>query len=93
MRSQAVWPLAEGVQVRREGFGLLFYSCRGPRLYFLPSKNLIEESFFEGKETVRELVESIHAKYGLSISHVREKVNQILESLQRKGLIYEQPIR
>jgi putative mycofactocin binding protein MftB len=90
MRSQAVWKLAEGVQVRRERFGLLFYSSWGPRLYFLSSKDLIEESFFEGKETVRGLVESIHKKYGFSVFSIQEKVSQILESLQTKGLINEQ---
>ena len=35
-----------GVQVREEKFGLLFYNYRGPRLYFVPSKDLIDADFW-----------------------------------------------
>lgn len=33
-------------RVRREGFGLLFYDARGPRLLFAETGNLIPVEFF-----------------------------------------------
>ena len=93
MRSGVVFILEGGVQMRRERFGLLFYNYRGPRLYFLPTKELMGEHFFYGKQTVGELIESIYAKHGQwPRKMVHEWVNQILKTLKRKGLIREQSI-
>ena len=47
------YKLADGVQVREEKFGLLFYNYRGPRLYFLPTKDLIASDFFNGHKIGR----------------------------------------
>jgi putative mycofactocin binding protein MftB len=33
-------------RARQEGFGLLFYDCRGPRLLFAATGNLIPADFF-----------------------------------------------
>jgi len=33
-------------RVRREGFGLLFYDARGPRLLFAETGNLVPADFF-----------------------------------------------
>ena len=49
--------LASGNQVREEDFGLLFYTMRGPRLYFLSSGQLLGPSFFEGKLSLERWVE------------------------------------
>ncbi|MGB6067205.1 MAG: mycofactocin biosynthesis chaperone MftB [Desulfomonilaceae bacterium] len=93
MCSDAVYRLADGVQVRRERFGLLFYDYRGPRLYFVPSGDLMEDRFFDGERTTRELVESVCGKHDWSRRTTEGRVNQILELLKKKGLIHEQPIR
>lgn len=92
MRSESVYRLWDGVQVREEKFGLLFYDYRGPKLHFLPSRDLIRETFFLGQATASELVESICAKHGSSPESIRKFVNKILEMLRSKGLIYEQPV-
>jgi putative mycofactocin binding protein MftB len=42
------YKLAPGTQVRVEDFGLLFYTQAGPRLYFLPSADLLDGDFFHG---------------------------------------------
>ena len=44
--------LASGTQVREEDFGLLFYTMKGPRLYFLSSGPLLGCSFFQGELTL-----------------------------------------
>ena len=88
----AVYRLADGVQVREERFGLLFYDYRGPRLYFVPSGDLMEDRFFDGKRTALDLVESVCAKHEWPRQLVVDRVNQILELLKTKGLIYEQSV-
>jgi hypothetical protein len=75
-----------------EKFGLLFYDYRGPRLYFVPSKDLVGDGFFNGTHTTSELVESICAEHDWPRGLVSGKVNQILELLKTKDLIYEQSV-
>ncbi|MFH1114942.1 MAG: mycofactocin biosynthesis chaperone MftB [Pseudomonadota bacterium] len=92
MQPESMYRLWDGVQVRREKFGLLFYDYRGPKLYFLPSKDLLAPDFFKGRQTARDLVESIRTRKGLPEKMVRERVSEILEMLQAKELIHEQSI-
>ena len=84
---------ADGVQVREETFGLLFYDYRGPRLYFVPSKDLIDAVFFTGRQSVSELIASICARKECTKTLVEERIRQVLAKLEDKGLIYGQPIR
>lgn len=92
MSLDSVYRLAEGVQVRNEVFGLLFYDCRGPRLYFVPSKNMITDEFFEGKQQVADLLDRLCAEIPRTREWVRDQLGQLLEKLERKGLICGQPI-
>ena len=84
---------SDGVQVREETFGLLFYDYRGPRLYFVPSKDLIAVGFFTGRQSVSELIASICARKECAKMLVEERITQVLAKLEDKGLIYGQPIR
>jgi putative mycofactocin binding protein MftB len=92
MSSGTVYRLTDGVQVRREKFGLLFYDYRGPKLYFLPSSDLIEDDFFNGIRTAPQLVESVCAEHEWPRQEVLGKVSRILELLKTKGLIHEQSV-
>jgi putative mycofactocin binding protein MftB len=83
---------ADGVQVREETFGLLFYDYRGPRLYFVPTKDLIDVGFFNGRQSVSGLIASICARKGCIKALVEERIMQVLSKLEDKGLIYGQPI-
>ena len=85
--------LSAGVQVREESFGLLFYNYRGPRLYFVPTKDLIDVDFFNGRQGVGGLIASICARNGWSSAAVAKRITQILAKLEDKGLIYGQSIR
>ena len=78
--------------MRKEKFGLLFYDYRGPRLYFLPSEDLLEDWFFDGKYTANELVNSICAERNLPRERAFCQVSRILALLTSKGLIHEQSI-
>jgi putative mycofactocin binding protein MftB len=86
------YKLADGVQVREEKFGLLFYNYRGPRLYFVPSKDLIDVDFFNGRQRISGLIESICARKGWIRAGVGERIMQILAKLEDKGLIDGQSI-
>ncbi len=93
MHLDSVYRLAEGVQVRNEVFGLLFYDYRGPRLYFVPSKNLITDTFFEGRHWVADLLESLCAEMPWPRKCIQDQVGQVLEKLEGKGLIHGQSVR
>ena len=86
------YKLADGVQVRAEKFGLLFYNYRGPRLYFVPSKDLIDVDFFNGRQSVSGLIASICARKRWTRAGVGERITQILAKLEDKGLIDGQSI-
>ncbi|CAB5110086.1 hypothetical protein D3OALGA1CA_4489 [Olavius algarvensis associated proteobacterium Delta 3] len=87
-----VYTLKNGVQVRRETFGLLFYDYRGPRLYFVPTKDLIEDDFFQGRRSLAELVGDIQERQGWPTDWIEERLDQILTTLERKDLIDGQSI-
>ncbi|WP_373501583.1 mycofactocin biosynthesis chaperone MftB [Desulfococcus sp.] len=92
MHLDSVYRLAEGVQVRNEVFGLLFYDYRGPRLYFVPSKNLITDAFFEGRQRVADLLDILCAEMPWPRKWIQDQVEQVLEKLERKGLIHGQSV-
>lgn len=86
------YKLTEGVQVREETFGLLFYNLRGPRLYFVPSKDLIAADFFNGRQNVNGLVAAVCVRKGWIRKEAEKRITMILSKLEEKGLIYEQSI-
>jgi putative mycofactocin binding protein MftB len=87
-----VYVLNSGVQVRRENFGLLFYNYHGLRLYFVPIDDLIDSDFFNGIQTVGNLVDSIHSRNNRPKQWIRARIEQILELMTNKGLIHGESI-
>ncbi len=87
MQLNSVFRLADGVQVRNEAFGLLFYDYRGPRLYFVPSKDLIDDTFVEGRQSMAALLDRLCANNIGQCSRIRTQLMQVLEALEGKGLI------
>jgi putative mycofactocin binding protein MftB len=92
MNSKSVFKLAKGVQVRKEVFGLLFYDYRGPRLYFVPSKDLITDSFFDGKQSIDDLTDALTTSTPSPRKQAQDQIEKILEMLENKGLINGQPV-
>lgn len=72
-------------RVRQEGFGLLFYDSRGPRLLFAETGRLLPTEFFA---TVRSLDD---LPVGLS-EQERRILKKFLSQLLEKGFLREQPI-
>ena len=72
-------------RVRSEGFGLLFYDMRGPRLLFANTGDLLGPDFFAGHVGVE------GALGGLAPSRRRQALS-FLDSLVEKGFLREQPV-
>jgi putative mycofactocin binding protein MftB len=90
---EACYRLSPGVQVRKEKFGLLFYDYRGPKLYFLPTGDLINETFFATDQTISQLISTIHWKRRWSTRpEIADYVKQIFTKLMAKGLIHGQSL-
>lgn len=92
MQLETTYRLEDGVQVRWEKFGLLFYNYRGPRLYFVPTKDLLHPDFFTGSRNVGELVDRIEAAKAWPRSWIESWVDQVMNMLRQKGLICGQSI-
>ncbi|MDF1554563.1 MAG: mycofactocin biosynthesis chaperone MftB [Deferrisomatales bacterium] len=72
-------------RVRSEGFGLLFYDMRGPRLLFANTGDLLRPDFFAG-----------HVGLGSALDGAapsrRRQAHSFLDSLVQKGFLREQPV-
>ncbi len=90
MGSETFYTLAEGVQVRDEVFGLLFYDYRGPKLYFAPTLQLIGSDFFDGCKSTHQLIETVIAEHRWPRHQIQERFDRIFKMLKQKGLIHEQ---
>jgi putative mycofactocin binding protein MftB len=72
-------------RVRQEGFGLLFYDSRGPRLLFAETGRLLPTDFFAAVRSRDEL------PAGLS-EQEQGVLKKFLTQLLEKGFLREQPI-
>ncbi len=79
----AGYMLHPACRVRQEGFGLLFYDSRGPRLLFAETGNLLDATFIENLHQENEL--PVHLT-GQQKSSVDKFIRQLLE----RGFLREQ---
>lgn len=73
-------------RVRREGFGLLFYDSRGPRLLFAETGDLLPVDFFLKPRGREELPDGVSG-------HQRTALQKFISQLLEKGFLREQSIR
>lgn len=73
-------------RVRQEGFGLLFYDSRGPRLLFAETGNLLPADFFDT------VLDTGKLPAGLSVRQ-QGVLEKFLSQLLERGFLREQPIR
>ena len=82
--------LSPGTQVREEEFGLLFYTMKGPRLYFMSCGELLDSHFFQGQCTLAQWMKMKINEH--SLSNVQEqmmKIRKKLHHLCEKGVVCE----
>ena len=80
--------LSSGTQVRDEDFGLLFYTMRGPRLYFLSSGQMMDSSFFQGELTLDQWI-GLKNEEGSVPEERIGGIKKSLDQLKDKGVIFE----
>jgi putative mycofactocin binding protein MftB len=90
MRSR--YRLSKGVQVREESFGLLFYHYDGPKLFFVQSKNLVDEHFFSGEQSIGDQASVLRETRGWSKEAAQKQLAALMELLKTRGLVDEQPL-
>jgi putative mycofactocin binding protein MftB len=82
--------LQKGVRVRKENFGLLFYSRNGPKLTFVHTGPWIHPDFFSGHFTIKEWLNSKRlCDSGENPPGLETKISRALSRLADKGLIVE----
>ena len=86
IKDEIRYTLAPYTQAREEDFGLLFYTMKGPRLYFLSTGQLLDSSFFRGEFTLEEWLK-MKGKARLNNKDTIAKVKKSLEQLCEKGVI------
>jgi len=72
-------------RVRQEGFGLLFYDSRGPRLLFAETGSLLDPDFFSVVRRKEELPPGLTEREQRAL---QKFITQLLE----RGFLREQPI-
>lgn len=72
-------------RVRQEGFGLLFYDSRGPRLLFAETGSLLDPNFFSGVRAKDELPAGLNERQ-------RTSLQKFLTQLLERGFLREQPL-
>lgn len=88
LKKEFSYTLAPYTQVREEDFGLLFYTMKGPRLYFLSSGKLLDSSFFESDLSLVQWLEMKKVKQSVSEKTI-SAIRKMLERLKEKGVIIE----
>jgi len=74
--------------VREEDFGLLFYTMKGPRLYFLSSGNLLSCGFFGSGIGLEEWLAGKGGGEDV-FSNRLQALDSALRALEEKGVIVE----
>ena len=82
------YSLCDGIQVREEDFGLLFYSMYGPKLFFLSSGNLLNVVFFKGEQSLVQWMNE-HSESHLPDNRKLDSLMKKLTQLVEKGIINE----
>jgi putative mycofactocin binding protein MftB len=82
------YTLAPGTQVREEGFGLLFYTMAGPRLFFLHSGELLDRDFFNGDLTLEKWIRQNTGEEPVQRARI-VSLKKSLNQLKEKGVIIE----
>jgi hypothetical protein len=79
--------LAKNVQVRKESWGLLFYSQAQHKVYFVKSGDWLHPQDFDGTWTFDSLVCDIAKRWGTSAKVIESSIQKLTAYLVRMGMI------
>lgn len=83
--------LAKNVQVRKESWGLLFYSQAQHRLCFVRSGDWLYPQHFNGAWTFNGLVNDITRRMGTSAGVIERSIQKLTRHLMDSGMIIDEP--
>jgi putative mycofactocin binding protein MftB len=79
--------LSAGVQLRKESWGLLFYSQKQHRLFFIKSGEWLFPSHFDGTWTFDGLVDDIALHTGASTDLIEHNLRKSFDNLIKNGMV------
>lgn len=86
MKENTIYLIADGVHHREENFGLMIISKTTPVLLFNDDMKVVWNMIYHGASYVQ-IINAVKAQY--VDSDVESKVDEIIDTLIRIGLIYE----
>jgi hypothetical protein len=79
--------LAQNVQVRKEKWGLLFYSPTKHRIFFVRSLDYLYPHYFDGTWNLEGVIQDISRRTGASISLIEGNIRKSIENLLKVGMV------
>jgi hypothetical protein len=83
--------LVKNVQVRKESWGLLFYSPAQHKVCFVRSGDWLYPQYFNGTLTFDSLVGDIAKRLGTSAKVIESSIQKLTAHLVRMGMIINEP--
>ena len=83
--------LANNVQIRKESWGLLFYSQAKHRVCFVRSGDWLYPQYFDGTWTFDSLVGDIAKRIGTSAKVIEHSIQKSIKYLMDNGMIVNEP--
>ena len=82
--------LADAVQVRKETWGLLFYSQSRHKLCFVRSGNWLEPEHFNSDWSLDKLTTDITERTGKPIETVKNSLRRLAANLIKNGMVVDE---
>ena len=79
--------LSDGVQLRKESWGLLFYSQKQHRLFFVKSREWLFPFHFDGTWTFDRLVKDIAQRTGNATDLIESNLHKSIDNLLKNGMV------
>ena len=83
--------LANNVQIRKESWGLLFYSQAEHRVCFVRSGDWLYPQYFDGTWTFDRLVGDIVKRIGTPTEIIERSIRKSINRLMDNGMIVNEP--
>jgi putative mycofactocin binding protein MftB len=82
--------LADGVRVRKESWGLLFYAPSRHRVLFVRSGEWLRPGHFDGHWSPAEIAADIAGRTGVPAEHVERTLPRLTARLAANGMIADE---
>ena len=82
-----VYRLAQGVQVRKEIWGLLFYSQSDHKIHFIRSKDMLYPWHFDGTWTFDHIIREIAERLEIPFEAVERSIKKVIDRLIEKEMV------